>query len=90
MVFTNFCAREGRVLKACTREGRVFSDKCILERVWFFQGICVKGGTFANSDAMHQFVILYDILNYRNCVNLHKWLQWTMFPSSCTTKGMLF
>ena len=37
MVFTNFYTREDRVLKACTREGRVFDDKCVLSRVCFFR-----------------------------------------------------
>ncbi len=39
MVFTNFCTREGRVLKACTREGSCtregmdFGSKCVLMKV---------------------------------------------------------
>ncbi len=46
MVFTNFCIREGRVLKACTREGRFFGDKCVLERVGFFKEFVSTRVTF--------------------------------------------
>ncbi len=47
MVFTNFCTREGRVLKACPREGRVFCDKMCTREGRVFQTICVNKGNFA-------------------------------------------
>ena len=50
-------------------------------------GICVQGGIFAN---FFSFSLLSNILNFRNCVNLHKIFQWIMFSLSCTIKGTLF
>ena len=55
MVFTIFCTREGRVLEACTGEGRVFGDKCVLERVGFFKEFVSKKVFLQIFGATHQF-----------------------------------
>ncbi len=94
MVLTNFCTRVGRVLKTCAREGRVFGEKCILERVGFLKEFVSKGYIFYKFSALcANFLFKSIIVNFRNhgnCVNLHKRLQWIMFSSSCTNKGILF
>ena len=66
MVFTSFCTRVGRVLRACTREGRVFGDmctregrvfddKCVLDRVGFFKEFVSKSVFLQIFGATRQF-----------------------------------
>ncbi len=45
-VNTKHTTREGRVLKACSREGKVFGYKCVLVSVGFFKECVSKGYNF--------------------------------------------
>ena len=84
---------EGNVLKACTREVRVFRCQMCTSKGTIFQRICVKEGYFCKFSVLRaSFPLMSNILDFGNDVNLHKRLQSIMLSSSCTTcrKGMLF
>ena len=61
----SFCTREGRVLKACTGEGRV-TNITVLERVWFFKEFMSKRVFF---QLFASFSHMLSILDFRNYVN---------------------
>ncbi len=84
-----FLYQRGQGFESLYQRGQGFSVTNVYQRgQGFSKNLCLRGYFCKYSALRANFSHVFNILNFRNCVKLHKILQWIMFSSSCTTKGV--